>query len=61
MLTFILLPGDQAISVTMRLSTECHADGSWLVRMGDNEKDVQWMQSALANLKTKIEGTYQRH
>jgi hypothetical protein len=60
-LTFILLPGDQAIRVTMRLSTECHADGSWLIRMGDKEKDVQWMQTTLANLKAKIEGTYQRH
>jgi len=59
-LTFILLPGDQAISVTMRLGNECHADGSWLIRMGDNEKDVQWMQSALANLKAKIEGANQR-
>jgi len=60
-LTFILLPGEQAINVTMRLATECHADGSWLIRMGDNEKDVQWMQTTLANLKEKIEGTYQRH
>ena len=59
-LTFILLPGDQAISVTTRLGTECHADGSWLIRMGDNEKDVQWMQSTLANLKAKIEGANQR-
>jgi hypothetical protein len=59
-LTFILLPGDQAISVTMRLGTECHADGSWLIRMGDNEKDVQWMQSTLANLKAKIEGANQQ-
>ncbi len=60
-LTFILLPGDQAISVKMRLSTECHADESWLIRMGDNDKDVQWMQTTLANLKAKIEGTYLRH
>jgi hypothetical protein len=29
--------------------------------MGDNEKDGQWMQTTLANLKAKIEGTYQRH
>ncbi len=59
-LTFILLPGGQAISVTMHLGTECHADGSWLIRMGDSEKDVQWMQSTLANLKAKIEGANQR-
>jgi hypothetical protein len=60
-LTFILLPGEQVINVTMRLGAECHADGSWLIRMGDNEKDGQWMQTTLANLKAKIEGTYQRH
>ena len=60
-LTFILLPGDQAISVTMHLATECHADGSWLIRMGDNEKDVQWMQSTLADLKAKTEEANQRH
>jgi hypothetical protein len=60
-LTFILLPGDQAISLTMRLGTECHADRSWLIRMGDNEKNIQWMQTSLANLKTKIEAADQRH
>lgn len=60
-LALILSPGDQATNVTMRLATECHPDGSWLIRMGDNEKDVQWMQTTLANLKAKIEGTYQRH
>jgi hypothetical protein len=60
-LTLILLPGDQAINVTMSLGTECHADGSWLIRIGDNEKDIQSMQTTLANLKAKIEEPYQRH
>jgi hypothetical protein len=60
-LTLILLPADQAINVTMSLGTECHADGSWLIRIEDNEKDIQWMQTTLANLKAKIEGADQRH
>jgi hypothetical protein len=54
-LTLFLLPGNQAINVTMILGTECHSDGSWLIRLGDNEKDIQWMQTALANLKVKTE------
>jgi|HubBroStandDraft_6_1064221.scaffolds.fasta_scaffold1371353_1 hypothetical protein len=60
-LALILSPEDQATNVTMRLGTECHADGSWLLMIGDDEKDVQWMQTTLANLKAKIEGAYQRH
>src|SRR6267378_1469536 len=60
-LTLILLPGDQAISVTMRVGNTCHADGGWRICTSDNEKDVQWMQTALANLKAKIEGADQRH
>jgi hypothetical protein len=60
-LALILSPGDQVTNVTMRLGTECHADGSWLVLIGDNEKDVRWMQTTLANLKAKIERADQRH
>ena len=62
-LTLILLPVglDQAISVTMHRDTVCHADGGWKIWTGDNEKDVQWMQTTLANLKAKIEGADQRH
>ncbi len=60
-LALILSPGDQATNVTIRVGNECHADGSWLIRMGDNGKEVQWMQTTLANLKAKIEGTHQRH
>src|SRR5438876_3090248 len=46
-LTLILLPvdRDQAISVTMHRDTACHADGGWKFWTGDNEKDVQWMQT----------------
>jgi hypothetical protein len=60
-LALILSPGDQATNVTMHLGTECHADGSWLILIRDSEKDVQWMQTTLANLKAKTEGAYQRH
>ena len=62
-LTLILLPVglDQAISVTMHRDTACHADGGWKIWTGDNEKDVQWMQTTLANLKAKIEGADQGH
>ncbi len=60
-LTLILLPADQAISVTMHRDTVCHADGGWKIWTGDNEKDVQWMQATLANLKAKIEGSEQGH
>jgi len=60
-LALVLSPADQATNVTMRLGTECHTDGSWLFRTGENEKDVHWMQTTLSNLKAKIEGAYQRH
>ena len=60
-LAFVLSSADQATNVTMRLGTECHTDGSWLFRAGENEKDVHWMQTTLSNLKAKIEGAYQRH
>ncbi len=60
-LALVLSPADQATNVTLRLGTECHTDGSWLFRTGENEKDVHWMQTTLSNLKAKIEGAYQRH
>jgi len=60
-LTLILLPVDQAISVTMHRDTVCHADGGWKIWTGENEKDGQWMQNTLANLKAKIEGSDQGH
>ena len=60
-LTVILLPVDQAINVTMRWDTVCHADGGWKTWTGDSEKDVQWMQNTLADLKAKIEGADKRH
>ena len=59
--TLILLPGDQAISVTMCWDTVCHADGGWKIWSNDNEKDIQWMQTTLADLKAKIDGADKRH
>jgi hypothetical protein len=53
--------GDQAISVTMHWDTACHADGGWKIWSASNEKDIQWMQTTLADLKAKIEGADQRH
>src|SRR5436309_2380720 len=44
--TLIMLPGDQATSVTMHLATACHADGGWKIWTNDSEKDVRWVQTA---------------
>jgi hypothetical protein len=60
-LALILSPGDDATNVTIRSGTECHADGSWTVLISDDEKDVRWMQTTLANLKAKTEGVHQHH
>jgi len=54
--TLVLLSGDQAINVTMHWDTVCHADGGWKIWSNDNEKDIQWMQNTLANVKAKIAG-----
>jgi len=59
--TFILSPADQAISVTMLWDTACHADGWWKTWRNPNEKDIQWMQTALADLKARIEAADKRH
>ena len=60
-LTLISLPGDQATSVTMHWDTVCHSDGLWVTRRNSNEADTQWMQTALTDLKAKIEGADRRH
>ena len=57
----ILLPGDQATSVTMHWDTVCHSDGWWVTRRNSNEADTQWMQTTLTDLKAKIEGVDRRH
>jgi hypothetical protein len=43
------------------LHTLWHADGGWKMRSYSNEKDIQWIQRTLADLKAKIEGADQRH
>jgi hypothetical protein len=53
--TLTLLSGDQAVSVTAHLHTVCHADGRWVTRSNDIEKDIQWVQTMLAELKAKAE------
>jgi hypothetical protein len=59
--TLTLSPREQAISVTMLWDTVCHADGWWITRRDPNEKDIQWMQTTLADLKAKIERADQWH
>jgi hypothetical protein len=59
--TLVLLPGDQAISVAIDWDTVCHRDGWWKIWRNHNEKDIQWMQTTLADLKAQIEGADQRH
>ena len=59
--TFILLPGDHAISVMMHWDTVCAVDGGWKIWNSDNEKDIKLMQITLADLKAKIEKADQRH
>jgi hypothetical protein len=39
------------------LDTLCHADGGWKMLSYSKEKDIQWMQRTLADLKAKIEGS----
>jgi hypothetical protein len=34
----------------------CHADGGGNMRSYSNEKDIQWMQRTLSDLKARIEG-----
>jgi hypothetical protein len=59
--TFILLPEDHAINVTMRWDSVCNVDGGWKIWNSDNEKDIKLMQGTLADLKAKIEKADQRH
>jgi hypothetical protein len=57
---FLLSPADHAVSVTMVSETVCHTDGLWLIRRDPNEKEIQFMQNTLADLKAKIEEMNQR-
>jgi hypothetical protein len=61
MLTLIMSPENQATNVTIRLGTVCHTNGygaffkMWGTLSREKEKDVQWMNSILANLKGKAD------
>jgi hypothetical protein len=59
--SFLLSPVDHAINVTMAWETVCHTDGSWLIRRTTNEKEIQTMQTTLANLKAKTEEAAKGH
>ncbi len=58
---FLLSPADEETSVTMSTGMVCHTDGLWLIRRDDDQKEIQWAQSILADLKVKIEETNKRH
>jgi hypothetical protein len=66
-LTLILTPDSQATSVTINSATVCRADGydgffkMWGVWSRDSEREVQWMQSTLTNLRVRVEGSNQWH
>jgi len=59
--TLIFLPEEQATRVTMHGDTVCHADEWWVTRRNSNETDTKLMQTALTDMKAKIEGVDQRH
>jgi hypothetical protein len=39
----------------------CDTDGLWFIRRDGDEKEAQWAQNILADLKAKIEGAVRRH
>ena len=59
--TFLLSRADEGTSVTMTKEKVCHTDGMWLIRRDDDQKEIQWAQSILADLKVKIEEPNRRH
>jgi hypothetical protein len=66
-LTLILTPDSQATTVTISSGIVCRADGydgffkMWGVWSRDNEREVQWMQSTLTDLRVRVEGSNQWH
>jgi hypothetical protein len=51
----------RVISRKITRQSACHTDGSWLIRPATNEKEIQTMQTTLANLKAKTEEAAKRH
>jgi hypothetical protein len=58
--TFLLSAVDHSTRVAMVSDTVCHQDGSWLIRRDPSEKETQWMQNILADLKAKTEEAAKR-
>ena len=54
---FALSPVDHSINVGMSSESACGADGKWIYRRVENEKETQWMQTTLAHLKAHAEQT----
>ena len=57
---FLLFAADEGTSVMMTPGMVCHTDEMWLIRRDDDQKEIQWAQSILADLKAKIEETNER-
>jgi hypothetical protein len=56
----LLSPADEGTSVTMTTEMVCDTDGLWFIRRDGDEKETQWAQNILADLKAKIEETAKR-
>jgi hypothetical protein len=57
---FLLSAADAGTSVMMTPGMVCHTDGMWLIRRDGDQKEMQWTQNILADLKAKIEETNKR-
>ena len=57
---FRLSPADRATGVVIVSEMVCHRAGTWLIFRKPNE-EIQLLQNALADLKSKTEEANQRH
>src|SRR5438067_111340 len=55
-----LSPADEGTSVTMTTEMVCYTGGLWFILRDGDEKETQWAQNILADLKVKIEETNKR-
>lgn len=59
---FLLSSAHEGTGVTMTTVMVCHAaDGTWLIRRAYDQRETEWAQSILGDLKAKIEETNKRH
>lgn len=58
--TLLLAPADERTTVTMTPGMVCHTEGLWLIRSDGDQKEIQWAQNILADLKVKAEETNKR-